>query len=410
MVTKQTKTIWRRVGLIAILFPISAAWPWALLGVGLLAWTIYEDLKPQEFPTPSRRVDWHNATAGDEGWLDMFCARCESPAEEAFLRALASSYELTPVEGVLKSQGLTLDMQVEIGRYRFDFLANGRQVIEIDGATYHSSLQAVERDRIRDELSTASGYRVLRIPASVVFTAPEEAVWRLRAVLIETPEFTNPRPAKSQVPKRTIFQRIRTIGDSLNEFRRIADLELATVEPIKLIDAAFATEARYLSSMVKIADLHLEIERSDPEWRALYDQALAALHDDDGFDQPAEDERLPWPDLTQPEITGSDEVRCKIEAHHRGALRQREARLQQLSNRCASDRRFAHLLAQALNRHGCPYDIALQIAGFGPINQVMFAPFINREAEERLPSQMPSTDDRAKSSQSVGRCWEDVPF
>ncbi len=410
MMTEQTKTIWRRVGLIAILLPISGAWSWALLGVGFLAWTIYEDLKPSKLPPPSRRVGWHNATAGDEGWLDMFCARCESPAEEAFLRALVSSYGLKPVEGVLKSQGLALDMQVETGRYRFDFLANGRQVIEIDGVTYHSSPEAVERDRIRDELSAAGGYRVLRIPASVVFNAPEEAVRRLRAVLIETPELTKPRPAKSLVPKRTMFQRIGTIGAALDEFGRIANLELETVEPIKKIDAAFETEARYLSLMVKIADLHLEIERSDPEWRALYDQTLADLQDADGFDRPAEDERLPWPDLTQPEIAGSDEAKCRIEAHHRGALRQREARLRQLSMRCASDRCFAHLLANALIEHGCPYDLATRLAGSGPINQVIFAPSINRKAEEISPSQMPSTGDQAKPSHTGRDSWEDVPF
>lgn len=379
MMTEQTKTIWRRVGLIALLIPISVAWPYALVGVGLLAWTIYEDLKPGP-----RHVGWHNATAADEGWLDMFCARCESPAEEVFLRAIVTSYKLKPVQGILKSQDLTLDMQVETGRYRFDFLANGRQVIEIDGVTYHSSPEAVERDRVRDEFSIAGGYRVLRIPASIVFNAPDEAVRRVRAALIETPEFTKPRSVDLPVPKRTITQRIEAIGAAIDEFGRIMDIERATSVPIKKMDAAFETEAHYLSSMVMTVERHLEIERADPKWRALYDQAFAELQDEESFDQPPGDERLSWPDLSQPEITGSEEICSRIEAHYRDAQRRREEQLRQLSTRCASDKRFAQLLALELNKHACPYDLAARIVGAGAINQVIFAPFIKRESGKRL--------------------------
>jgi quercetin dioxygenase-like cupin family protein len=62
---------------------------------------------------------------------------------------------------------------------RVDFLANKHLVVEIDGAAYHSSAEAVENDRIRDEYLIENGYVILRIPAKVVFNSPGDAVERV---------------------------------------------------------------------------------------------------------------------------------------------------------------------------------------------------------------------------------------
>lgn len=74
-------------------------------------------------------------------------------------------------------------MQVKVGNYRLDFVANRTFIIEIDGAAWHSSPEAVERDRLRDAAMMAKGYKVLRISAKVVLTTPKEAVRRLDVYL-----------------------------------------------------------------------------------------------------------------------------------------------------------------------------------------------------------------------------------
>lgn len=73
-----------------------------------------------------------------------------------------------------------MQIQFKFGKYRFDFLLNNKYIVEIDGATYHSSPEQIERDRIRDEYSAANGYSVLRIPASVVFNNSSEAIRRVK--------------------------------------------------------------------------------------------------------------------------------------------------------------------------------------------------------------------------------------
>ena len=55
----------------------------------------------------------------------------------------------------------------------------GHLVVEIDGTTWHGSPEAIARDASRDEVIHAEGYTVLRIPASVVFDTPAEAVRRV---------------------------------------------------------------------------------------------------------------------------------------------------------------------------------------------------------------------------------------
>jgi hypothetical protein len=78
---------------------------------------------------------------------------------------------------------LELQLQIPIGHYRVDFLVNKHLVVEIDGAAYHSSLEAVEKDRIRDEYFIKSGYVVLRVPAKIVFNSHREAVQRVRCAV-----------------------------------------------------------------------------------------------------------------------------------------------------------------------------------------------------------------------------------
>jgi very-short-patch-repair endonuclease len=115
---------------------------------------------------------------------------CESPAETAFLDAMVSGYDLKTGPGAATGRGLRLRSQIPMGRarlssrnfhspYRADFLVDEKLVVEIDGAAFHSSPEAVVRDRIRDEHLQKEGYTILRIPAKVVFDNPKEAVKRV---------------------------------------------------------------------------------------------------------------------------------------------------------------------------------------------------------------------------------------
>jgi len=45
---------------------------------------------------------------------------------------------------------------------RVDFVIGDRLIVEVDGAAYHTDPQAFERDRRRDALLSAHGFRVLR--------------------------------------------------------------------------------------------------------------------------------------------------------------------------------------------------------------------------------------------------------
>ncbi|UOQ57802.1 AAA domain-containing protein [Leucobacter allii] len=85
-----------------------------------------------------------------------------------------SSVPLNPfeidVKTRLEAEGLILDSQVGVGNYRLDFAIRhpdkpGRHVlaIEADGAAYHSGHTARERDRLRQQLLEARGWRFHRI-------------------------------------------------------------------------------------------------------------------------------------------------------------------------------------------------------------------------------------------------------
>lgn len=158
-------------------------------------------------PQPRTR---RSVTREDDNWRELFIAACESPAEQLFLETMIDEFKLTPKNGELISPTLTLAMQVSCGRYRFDFVANGRQVIEIDGAQWHSSPEAIERDRIRDNYSVEHGYRVLRIPAKTVFRAPSEAIAVVKDALIYTPKYTRPRPIHENPYVTTILDSLDT--------------------------------------------------------------------------------------------------------------------------------------------------------------------------------------------------------
>ncbi len=164
---------------------VGFVFPPAFLVTLFCLYTVYDDffgIQIESVPPDHTEPRFHG-TAADPNWRLYYEMQCESVAEEAFLKAMIDTHQLKPGEDALVGNGIHLDMQVVVGKYRLDFLANKTYVIEIDGAEWHSSPEAVERDRIRDEYMVYQGYKVLRIPAKVVLDTPREGVMRVDAYL-----------------------------------------------------------------------------------------------------------------------------------------------------------------------------------------------------------------------------------
>lgn len=97
---------------------------------------------------------WLNLVAASplhqRSWLSRIDGVCESGTESLFW------FRMSPL-------GLPLKRQVKIpGVGRVDFLVGSRLVVEVDSARYHTNPEDYERDRRRDALLSALGYRVLR--------------------------------------------------------------------------------------------------------------------------------------------------------------------------------------------------------------------------------------------------------
>lgn len=156
----------------------------------LIAWSIYSDIV--EAPARREQETEIEARLNAPVSVDEIRLRCESPAETAFLDAMVSAYHLQTGPGAIEGRGVRLRSQVGMGQlrifrnhassqYRADFLIDEQLVVEIDGATYHSSPEAVARDSKRDDDMRKDGYFILRIPAKMVFQNPAEAVRHVEA-------------------------------------------------------------------------------------------------------------------------------------------------------------------------------------------------------------------------------------
>ncbi|RYG94444.1 MAG: DUF559 domain-containing protein, partial [Alphaproteobacteria bacterium] len=156
----------------------------------------------------------------------------ESPFEEAVYRALtARGYQVRPQIG---SQGFYIDLAVvdpdQPGRYVLG--------IECDGAMYHSARSARDRDRLRQQVLEAVGWRLHRIWSTDWFRDPKREVERVVAAIEEAR-----RLAALDLPDESEEEAIAKPGLETRDLlptRLYTDRQYAFFDPNHLISGASA--------------------------------------------------------------------------------------------------------------------------------------------------------------------------
>lgn len=258
-----------RIIAVVVCFFLGLAFPLSFGLAALIAWSIYEDISDPITEAPPQQDRLKALTTSDDGWLDSFRDVCESPAETAFLDAMVSAFDLKPAKGLLSGGGLKLQMQVPVGRYRLDFLVDKRLVVEVDGAAYHSSPEAVERDSQRDSFMKGEGFEVLRIPAKITLYNSQEAVDRVRRARAEVAE------------KRT--QKTLEIKDSFRPSQLLASVDEALTKTNDALQKFNDGHDRRIAAITEQCEqetanhskrIQEELD-ADPELRKQYEKLVA---------------------------------------------------------------------------------------------------------------------------------------
>jgi very-short-patch-repair endonuclease len=91
----------------------------------------------------------------------------------------------------LMQRGFEVDVQVGVSGFRIDLAVKHRERtsvyvagVECDGASYHSSRSARDRDRLREEVLRGLGWNIVRIWSTDWFSDPDDATERLVAEIL----------------------------------------------------------------------------------------------------------------------------------------------------------------------------------------------------------------------------------
>jgi very-short-patch-repair endonuclease len=332
--------------------------PFLFLLATLVGWSLLNDIRK-----PPEEIDeWftrrYTTTADDPRWQSDFLQFCESPAEEAFLVAMIDAHDLTPDSGILCGNGLTLDLQVEMKPYRADFLVNNWLVVEIDGAAYHSSGEAVERDRVRDEFMHERGYTVLRIPAKVVFSMPDEAVDRVQSSLRQGKRSVKNENALPQSQPKKSFSflgALESVNNVIESAQRHASLSLAVEKANKGYVDAFQAEEFAIQSAVGQADSQIKREQlvsQSKEFRDLYlgtTQRYPQLF----RHHASETLKIVIPPVPENAYHSDPEINEAIERSRLYLFDKRAKFFNDIRERLNGNARLKELVWQNLKNHGC---------------------------------------------------------
>ncbi len=326
--------------------------------IGFVVWHFLPERQPSK-PTPKFRHE-PRAIASDPNWQIFINEHCESPAETAFLKAIIAAHKLLPEGGSLKATGLKIDFQVEIGRYRLDFLANEWLIIEIDGAAWHSSDEAKARDAARDSFFVELGYSVVRLPARIVFNDPDEAVRRVSAALQVG------KPVIAEPVQRSGVERLRQTASSTNKFmldiNANVDRHRRLAEALKLAELSYHAEKNVLSIAVQAAERQVKVDEylgEDAERRACYDafgEKLTKAYEKFDKRNQKDDtkQNISVPPYLPPKFSGDAEIDQEIRKRFVAMSADREIYSDFIRDKLRKDRRLAPLIKDNLGKFGCP--------------------------------------------------------
>ncbi len=126
-----------------------------------------------------------------------YCEHKRLPSIKITGKAPDSDFEIAVMDMLLK-EGFTCEAQLGVSGYFIDLAVRDPNkpsryimAIECDGASYHSSKTARDRDRLRQEILESHGWKVRRIWSTKWFENPELA---LRPIVEELKEIVNSTP------------------------------------------------------------------------------------------------------------------------------------------------------------------------------------------------------------------------
>jgi very-short-patch-repair endonuclease len=330
--------------------------PMFFIGSAFVAWLAWQELKnPDDGRQPVGPGRRPMVASNEPHWEEGFVAVCDSPAEEAFVRGAIRHFGMQPCMGLLRGGGLKLQLQVQIGRFRVDFLANEWLVIEVDGAAWHSSEEALKRDGERDAELNDDGYGILRLPAKLVFNQPGEAMRRLEAALSEGRP-SRPERAKPEVNFGNAIDGFFKVIEGANEYaRRQREIEQA-LRPARDV---VATERMLLDGALESARIEIDIQsyraKSDEHARA-FDEAYARL--EAALDAHRNSEQADCPSITlmplvRPGRHVDPETHRTVQALYEQMLADRETFIADVRQKATADARVTVHAREYLAKLDC---------------------------------------------------------
>lgn len=306
-----------------------------------IGWHFLPDREPERAAPKFKRQA--RVTTSTADWQARFEAQCESPAEVAFLRAMIKEFNLKPSGGSLAGTDIRLDLQVEEGRYRVDFLCNEWLVVEIDGAQWHSSDEAIARDRMRDGYLDSLGYTVIRIPAKLVFEGPAHAVLSVRnAIAIGK---------KDVIPsaKKTGFQKLAETGSAIAEIANEVKMTSALKVTLDQAREAIRQEDLLIDAAIRFA----EIQNNPILRKQIEEFELSISHIKDAKKDGQRDKKIIHSKFPgHPEITSSAEWNAFIEASWIEVCSERDAVYERTRSRVTANPRLESAVLEALMSFG----------------------------------------------------------
>jgi very-short-patch-repair endonuclease len=187
----------------------------------------------------------------------------DSPFEEAVWQALTE-------------RGLRVHTQVGCSGYRIDLAVvdpqnPGRYVlgIECDGATYHSSKTARDRDRLRQQVLESLGWRIHRIWSRDWIENPQRELERILAVLRETPKvlFIDGKESKNDCSPSEISaiqpSNIKIFNHKTNPVRKIQPPHVKTYVKVDIMSFLDLMEKSYHDPFGALVEVVIRIVKEE---------------------------------------------------------------------------------------------------------------------------------------------------